>query len=79
MEIFSFFRYTTPLTMLVQFVVGLALAFYVYRDAAQFTNAPLRVPAVVWALLVFASPALGVIAYWFVNRRVSPPDETTRT
>lgn len=58
----------TVIPVLITFVLGIVLAYYVYRDAEKIADPPLKIPPIIWALFVFSSMGIGLIAYWLINK-----------
>lgn len=59
---------TTTVVITIRFLAGIVIAMAVYRNAASRPAREYGIPAIVWAALAFAEPALGLLAYWFLHR-----------
>lgn len=62
------FPILTVIPVLITFVLGIVFAYYVYKDASKIADPPLKIPPIIWALFVFSSIGIGLIAYWLINK-----------
>jgi hypothetical protein len=52
----------------IRLLVSLFIAVAVYRNGTRREALEFRIPPIVWAGLVLAEPAFGLVVYWFLNR-----------
>lgn len=67
----------SQLFMVARFVAGAIAAVCAYRHAARRVETRLGFPPAIWAAVIFAEPALGLLVYWLVYRRapLRPQDD----
>ena len=59
---------TFDIAVILEFIVGIIVSIIVLRDAQKSTFRCLNIPPFVWAILAFVQPAMGLLAYWIMNK-----------
>jgi hypothetical protein len=63
-DIFVMVRLLWPIGFALYCVLGLIIARYIYRDAANRDWAFLGIRPIWWAALSVLNPAMGILVYW---------------
>ena len=72
MQWLAYVGFLAQLVWFAQLGAGAVLAVYVYRHSSKVVETTLDFPPGAWAVMVLASPALGVLVYWLVHRHARP-------
>ena len=69
-NVFSIAPLLSMFAVLARLIAGIVVSMAVYRNAQTRQAQEFGIPPVVWAILAFAEPAIGLFVYWYIHRDV---------
>ena len=78
MGLLSVASYVGVIYLIVNFIVGIIAAFWVFIDGSKRERLAFNIPPLLWAIIVLVSPALGILIYWIIHNSNLRPKEAVQ-